>query len=670
MAARLDGALEARRILERQGHLADGLLDGPLSASWQRCLAAGLDPWQAPDIPTIDVGELRSRGEHSQRVARLARIEMESLFHQIAGSNFMIAFGDPEGVVIDTISDPIFAVSDAGRQIRAGTVWSESVAGTNATGTATATGQGLIVHGAEHFFSCFDGITCAAAPIQYADGSLAGVLDASSFCDAYPSHTLVLVRMAALNVANGLFRGEMHGHFIVELHARPEFLGSIAAGMLAVDRDGVLRGVSSQAPALMPGVQLRAGMAFDELFTEDFGVVLERLRREGRTRVFDPLDRAYAMALRDPVQVRTHAAARTPDAVRAGDRQLRPGEPVAPALAPGGMAAGLPGAAAGRLVRGPAAAVPDHVKGELPDLVCQDPRVQECLRLVEAAVRLPAPVLITGETGTGKEMLARYAHRISGRRGELVAVNCAAMPAELFEAELFGYSAGAFTGARREGHGGLILEADGGTLLLDEIADLPPPLQAALLRFLDDFQVRPVGGRVSRVVDTLVIAATNADLHRAVAERRFRADLLYRLNTVQVVLPPLRERSDLAAVARVVLARIDPHARISAGALQALAAHDWPGNVRELRAVLTRARLMAEAAEIEVRHLGLQMPPAAAAMSGRSESGQVAGTLRTLNGELVRRTCAELDGNVSATAQRLAISRTTVYRYLREAGHG
>lgn len=670
MAARLDGALEARRILERQGHLADGLLDGPLSASWQRCLAAGLDPWQTPDIPTLDVGELRSRGEHSQRVARLARIEMESLFHQIAGSNFMIAFGDPDGVVIDTIADPIFAVSDAGRQIRAGTVWSESIAGTNATGTATTTGQGLIVHGAEHFFSCFDGITCAAAPIQYADGSLAGVLDASSFCDAYPSHTLVLVRMAALNVANGLFRGEMHGHFIVELHARPEFLGSIAAGMLAVDRDGVLRGISSQAPALMPGVQLRAGMAFDEVFTEDFGLVLERLRREGRTRVFDPLDRAYAMALRDPGQMRAQAAARTPEAVRVGDLLVPPGVPMTHVPPPDGMAAVLTGAAPGRLARG-APAMADHVKGELPDLVCQDARVQECLRLVEAAVRLPAPVLITGETGTGKEMLARYAHRISGRRGELVAVNCAAMPAELFEAELFGYSAGAFTGARREGHGGLILEADGGTLLLDEIADLPPPLQAALLRFLDDFQVRPVGGRVSRVVDTLVIAATNADLHRAVAERRFRADLLYRLNTVQVVLPPLRERSDLAAVARVVLARIDPLARISDGALQALAAHDWPGNVRELRAVLTRARLMADAAEIEARHLGLQVPPAAGVMPGRSESGQAAaGTLRTLSGELVRRTCAELDGNVSATAQRLAISRTTVYRYLREAGHG
>jgi len=650
MTARLDGALEARRILERQGRLADGLLDGQVSASWQRCLAAGMDPRQRPRVATLETPDLRHRGDECALAARLARIEMESLYHQIAGSNFMIAFGDPEGVVIDTIADPAFAASEAGRQICNGSVWSERVAGTNAMGTASMTGKGLIVHGAEHFFSCYDDITCAAAPIHHFDGSLAGVLDASSFCDAYPAHTLVLVRMAALNVANGLFRREMQHCFIMELHSRSEFLGSIAAGLLAVDREGVIRGVNTQTPVLMPGVSLRPGLAFDQVFQEQFGSVLDRLREDGRTSVRDALDRAYTLALRShaPLQAPLHAAG------------LLPGSSIKALHAPLSLMLDRPASLPPAVPQRP---LPTQV--EMPGLVCLDARLQDCLRLVEAAVRLPAPVLITGETGTGKEMMARHAHRISGRSGELVAVNCAAMPAELFEAELFGYAAGAFTGARREGHGGLIMEADGGTLLLDEIADLPLPLQAALLRFLDDFQVRPVGGRSTRVVDTLVIAATNGDLQQAVAERRFRADLLYRLNTVQVVLPPLRERSDLAELALAMLNRIDPRASLSEDAFRSLAAHPWPGNVRELRAVLTRARLLAGEGLIEARHLGLAPPSGVPAAAPDRQSAP----LRALSSELVRRTWTELNGNISATACRLAISRNTVYRYLREAGH-
>ena len=145
-----------------------------------------------------------------------------------------------------------------------------------------------------------------------------------------------------------------------------------------------------------------------------------------------------------------------------------------------------------------------------PDFVAEDVGVRETLALVAAAVRVNAPILIQGETGSGKEMLARYAHEVSGRKGELVAINCAAMPENLFEAELFGYAAGAFTGARKDGTEGLIVSADGGTLLLDEIGALVPQLQATLLRFLDDRLVRSVGGRGGRVVDVQILAATNS----------------------------------------------------------------------------------------------------------------------------------------------------------------
>src|SRR6185437_13052131 len=169
-----------------------------------------------------------------------------------------------------------------------------------------------------------------------------------------------------------------------------------------------------------------------------------------------------------------------------------------------------------------------------------DPVVARIVRQTEAAAQRKMPILIRGETGTGKEQLARHAHAASGRSGSFVAVNCAALPESLIEAELFGYGEGAFTGARKGGSSGLVKEADGGTLFLDEIGDMPVTLQAVLLRLLDDWTVRPIGGTRSKV-DVFLISATNARLDKAIAEARFRSDLLYRLNTLEVNLPPLRD---------------------------------------------------------------------------------------------------------------------------------
>ena len=253
-------------------------------------------------------------------------------------------------------------------------------------------------------------------------------------------------------------------------------------------------------------------------------------------------------------------------------------------------------------------------------------------------------------------MLARHAHRASGRSGAFVAVNCGALPAELIEAELFGYVGGAFSGARREGSIGLIASADGGTLLLDELGELPLALQASLLRFLDDRQVRPVGGTASRVVDVQLLAATHAELDAEVAARRFRADLLYRLNTVCVRLPPLRQRSDFAPAVRAVLAAVDTAASITDDAVERLANHAWPGNFRELRSVLTRA-LLQGGSRLQAADVAPWLPQAPAAPSPGSALQQGAA-------DLVRREF-ERCGSVSATARALGISRTTVYRHLR-----
>ncbi|OGB24434.1 MAG: hypothetical protein A3I66_10495 [Burkholderiales bacterium RIFCSPLOWO2_02_FULL_57_36] len=627
MLSRTERTSRARLALERKAVVAESLLPREISASWQRCLDAGLDPRSVPEISVLEAPELRRRQEGSGHVYPLARAEMEMLYHQIAGSEFMIAFADADGVVLDTLSDQAFGASSNGRQIMCGSMWSEAVAGTNALGTAAAMQQSVIIHGAEHFFSCYRPISCAAAPVRDAGGRMVGLLDASSNCASRQSHTLALVQMAATHIENGLFVREMRSHVVLGIHPRTEFLGTISAGMIAIDEHGTIRAANTRAAILLAGLKLAPGTHFEQVFNEPYQAFLARLCANDRLFLRDALGSSHAIAWANPNSAFLSSRQRhaLPQPVPVSDKRST----VMPADA---------------------------------DFVAQDPQLHAILAQVDAAARLPAPILIYGETGSGKEMLARHAHAVSGRRGEFVAINCAAIPEELFEAELFGYEAGAFTGARKNGNAGLIAGADGGTLLLDEIAELPLQLQAALLRFLDDQRVRPVGGRTSRRIDVLVLAATNADLRAEVAAKRFRADLLYRLDIVQVTLPPLRARSDFTAAARFALRRINEHATITDDAIARLRTYHWPGNFRELCTILTRALLASPDDAIDAQQV-------ADVLSAQAGAARVAlpSSLREKNAEAVLRVFHETGGNISVTAEKLSIARNTVYRYVREA---
>jgi len=242
----------------------------------------------------------------------------------------------------------------------------------------------------------------------------------------------------------------------------------------------------------------------------------------------------------------------------------------------------------------------------------------------------------------------------SGRTGAFVPVNCTALPESLIEAELFGYADGAFTGARRDGAIGLVKEADGGTLFLDEIGDMPVTLQAVLLRLLDDWTVRPVGG-IRTKVDVLLVSATNATLEKAISEGRFRRDLLYRLNTLEVMLPRLNDRIDFDAIVRHLLGAIDPDYQITSAAIARLAARAWPGNIRELRNMLARFTL--------VTADGLLDEAGFKSLIGQPQLA-IAGSLHDIQHASILAVFAETSGNISETARRLGVSRNTIYRAL------
>jgi two-component system NtrC family response regulator len=307
---------------------------------------------------------------------------------------------------------------------------------------------------------------------------------------------------------------------------------------------------------------------------------------------------------------------------------------------------------------------PDALAG----LTTRDPEMLRICRMIEKLAPSTASVLILGDSGTGKEVLAQGLHDASKRGGKFVAINCAAIPENLLESELFGYERGAFTGAAKTTIG-KIETAHGGTLMLDEIGDLPYPLQSKLLRFLQERKIERVGGRQEIAVDVRVVCATHQDLKGLIKESRFREDLYYRVAEIVIDVPPLRERhGDAALLAHAFLRRFAQEQRrgsmsFSDEALRAIERHEWPGNVRELLSCVKRAAIMADGNRVQCEDLGLPRPDA---MTDESDTASL--DLRSVR-EKAERTAvvaalARAGGNIVKASEMLGVSRPTLYDLL------
>ncbi|MBI5854948.1 MAG: sigma 54-interacting transcriptional regulator, partial [Nitrospirae bacterium] len=298
------------------------------------------------------------------------------------------------------------------------------------------------------------------------------------------------------------------------------------------------------------------------------------------------------------------------------------------------------------------------------EILGTSPVMQQVFKTIRRVAGSDIPVLVMGESGTGKELVARAVHEESARkRGPFVAINCGAIPDTLLESELFGHEKGSFTGAHVQRKGRVEL-AQGGTLFLDEIGELSPPLQVKLLRFLQAQVIERVGGREEISVDARIVAATNLDLQVAMKDGRFREDLFYRLNVVNIQMPPLRERGqDLRLLAKALLHRFaTQHGKrivgFTAQALGALECYSWPGNIRELENRINRAVVMAEGSRILPEDLQLERVEAAPSGQTLRETRSVA------ERELVERTLVKHNGNITKTAKELGVSRPTVHQLI------
>ena len=679
--------------------------------SWQRCRSAGLDTEMRPDPTLLTQGELSLRQEAAGSMLHSARPLLQSLYAQVAGASQVAVVCDAEGMILASMGEAAF-LKDAERlALRPGACWTEGARGTNAIGTGIATGAAVRVHGDEHFIRRHHRLSCSAAPFHYADGSLAGLIDVSGPPDRAPEDLLQRVCETSAIIEQQLFLAAWPGASIVALHADATRLGMSDAQLLAIDRDGAIVGVSR-----LGAMQSHAAMQALARWRQDgLGRLVDSLQRgRGPQRLADA--RVHAQLLRPAIESAAVRVGVNGRAASAGSTTRLAANPASTANAEG---TGWPvsnsaqqiawsNAHTARLARGADSVdLAHHTRGDegsedtgiamgstatrhLPASSALEtmsvapvqppspsPLPGLAARLLDIARRLLAadiPVLLQGETGTGKEVLAHWLHDQGALADRpFVAINCAAIPESLIEAELFGYEEGAFTGARRKGMPGRLVEADGGILFLDEIGDMPLAMQTRLLRVLQDRMVHPLGGGRPRQANYRLICATHRDLPALVAAGSFREDLFYRINHYPLSLPPLRARPGLADIIDAVAERHHAAERgiaLSPSLRHAFLRYEWPGNLRQLdNLVATLLALCDDGGTIDIEDLPAALHEAMQLRGdGANDTIKDGVELTSSSSHHGEPSCADLirqHGSATAAARVMGLSRSTFYRRLR-----
>ena len=625
-------------------------IEAHVTRSWHRCLREyGIEPAAPRRNEILNPQTVRELQQRMGELLPIARAEMESLYEQIAGSSFAVILSDTRGTVLSTITDPTLQREFRQAGLTVGALWDERHEGTNGIGTCLAEGAPVTVHREEHFRGYNLSLSCSAAPILDPHGALIAVLDASTANSSdsrlIQRHTMALVNMSANLISRWNFIHEFGESWILRFHSRPEFVGLLHEALVAIDGSGRILAVNESALVQLgcPSRATVVGRSIEQFFQFDFGT-LEQRAKSDPSAIWPVRDLAHGR--------RFFAVVRAP---------LRKGAD--PLECPVAESDGQPWVESPRPEPGSA-----HV-GE-------DPVMHRNMSFARQLFAKQVPLLLQGATGTGKEAFAKALHRgCLWSDKSFVTVNCAAIPENLIESELFGYTRGAFTGAVREGRIGKILQSNGGTLFLDEIGDMPLMLQTRLLRVIEEREVVPVGSDHPIPVNLHVISATHRDIRKMVQNGDFREDLYYRLNGMTLNLPLLRDRSDIADLIYALLREENPEqgVEIADDAFRKLLEYDWPGNIRQLRNALRTASALCRDGVIRLANLPQEILDTESRVPARSDQPGVDGhaaqpvslpgaALREAECAALIRELERMHWNISRTAQALGVSRNTLYR--------
>jgi len=672
--------------------------------SHERSSRFGLSAIDRPDFSAVSKADFHAALEQNRFLFQHAAPYMESLYEQIANTHSMVLLTSKDGLILHSLGDNDFLEKASQVALTPGMDWSEQSKGTNAIGTALTEERPLVIHGKDHYLRANHFLTCSCTPIFDPHGKVIGALDVTGDERSFHMHTMALTRMSAQLIENQMFSNVFSDEVRIHFHARQEFLGTLAEGIVVFNKEGRFLAANRSAQfQLGYGLGSLQAQTFTTLFGESMPQFLQRLRTTHHSGTMLRLNTGLAVWCEAKLKPLNSwmggGVGGAPWDTESDRRQW-----VAPQFRDATAGSEATASARSR------SALRQRLSG-LHYLDTGDRQMSAVVRKLQMVIDRDIPIMILGETGTGKDILAQAIHNDSARASKpFVSVNCASIPESLIESELFGYEEGAFTGARRKGSAGKILQANGGTLFLDEIGDMPTQLQARLLRVLQERRVTPLGSTKEYEVDVTVVCATHRDLKAAIARGDFREDLYYRLNGLVVKLPALRERSDFDIVVRRLLDSLcqdQTPVEISGEVLDMLRRYHWPGNFRQLHNVLrTAVALVGRAQVIEKEHLpddfldemeavavallsggaGLlptgapavadapvidpTIPPVAGPTApvhatGLAAPGTVAAHLHSMQ-DVALKTMADAlrqcHGNVSAAAKLLGVSRNTIYR--------
>ncbi len=637
----------------QNGELDLKILRPEVANSWQRSRNLKVDPFHEVQSG-INQSELRERLYAKHRLIKVARPFIENLYNFVRGSGFQVTLTDEFGFLLDVLGDPEITAQTKQVHLCPGGDWSEASKGTNAIGTAIAERKPVQIHAWEHFAQKNHFLTCSAAPIFDVEGAILGVLNITGDYRVANSHTLGMVVAGVNAIENQLCLQRATHKLYMAYRYSNTLLESMSDGLISIDNNGLITEINAKAgeifgvnPALVKGrhvaqvyqrppvLQLLA----DSIEYENKEMTVERTGKKIHT---------SGSLLRDDSGAVIGAVA----VFRENTSYLL--QPVRRALPP--------------------------QRYTFDDIIGQSSAITELKEWARLAAGSPSTVLIKGESGTGKELFAQAIHNASPRRERpFIAINSAALPEALVESELFGHDEGAFTGARKGGQAGKFEIAEGGTVFLDEIGDMPLGVQAKLLRVIQEKKVVRVGSARERQVDIRIIAATHKDLHAEVQRGTFRQDLYYRLNVLEIRVPALRERLDdipalTAHLTRQIAAKLNRgEIRTDINFLNTLQAHTWPGNVRELENTLERAIVRVgedEVLKAEILNFSASEQPGAFFAAEKAEKRAVTEikSLREVERDLICEALAAYEGNIRQAAAKLGIGRNTFYRKMKEYG--
>ncbi|MGV2872197.1 sigma-54-dependent Fis family transcriptional regulator [Colwellia sp. E150_009] len=613
-----------------------------ITNSWKRCIQTfKLDPLGRQGSRVLTHSELQNHTSPLQEFITTAREGMETLYSQVEALGYVVLLCDKNGVTVDYIGNNRLTKDMRNAGLYLGSDWNERHAGTCAVGTIINELVPLTIHQQDHFDIVNTSLTCSASPILDHNGELLAILDVSALYspkEKASQHLLLkLVQMHAGLIEAANFLNHYSNASILKFDTSVSSLNTYCPNLIALDSYNVVIGANQNARKIMArelGInditsQLLTGFDITSLF--QLGADPAKSSPEHFVIKSKNTSIPFFCCIQPP---RTKIKSMVLNQIRA--YKLDKMKPIA---------------------------------AEIDKLSGSDPMMHSVKLLISKFAPTDINILVQGETGTGKEVLANAIHLSSNRRkGPFVAVNCAALPDTLIESELFGYKAGSFTGASCKGKSGLILAADKGTLFLDEIGDMPVSLQTRLLRVLAEKMVTPIGSDHPIPVDFRLISATHQDITPKIESEQsnFRADLYHRLNGATVNLPPLRDRQDLPyLVSRIVSDKAD--IGFSKEAMQVLSEYSWPGNIRELKNVINYACTLCDDKIVTIEHLPeyvFDCPPFIFNENEGSHSQHA--EIISVQGQKILQTLRNSNWNATEAAKKLETSRATLYRKMKK----